>query len=398
MFSSLLVIECASVLAGPAVGAFFAELGATVIKLEPLGGDVTRSWRLSTESPEDSVSAYFSCVNWGKHSLALDLKQPAGQQLAHQLVQQADILIANYKPGAAERLQMDYTTLSALNPRLIYAHLTGYGAEDPRTGYDALIQAESGFLHLNAHPGQPPARLPVALMDLLAAHQLKEAILVALLQRVGHGQGDYLQVSLLASALASLANQASNWLVGGVDPQPLGLEHPNIVPYGTLYTTADGSEIMLAIGSDAQFKALCQILGMPELAADPRFSSNPWRVQHREALHQQLRPLIAACPAADLLPQLWQADIPAGQVQSVAQALSQQHPALEALRLQSLDGRLKGLRTCAFESLRLPRRDLLPPPELGADSAFVLETYLSLSPEQRMAAAQAGLTLLAPEP
>ncbi|MBF2052592.1 MAG: CoA transferase [Candidatus Sericytochromatia bacterium] len=390
------VIECASVLAGPAVGAFFAELGATVIKIEPLNGDVTRSWRLSTESPQDSVSAYFSCVNWGKHSLALDLKQPAGQELAHQLVQQADILIANYKPGAAERLKMDYTTLSALNPRLIYAHLTGYGAADSRTGYDALIQAESGFLHLNAHPGQPPVRLPVALMDLLAAHQLKEAILVALLQRVGSGQGDYLKVSLLASALASLANQASNWLVGGVDPAPLGLEHPNIVPYGTLYATADGSEIMLAIGSDAQFKALCQILGRPELAAQPHFSSNALRVQHREALHQQLRPLMAACQARSLLPKLWQADIPAGQVQSVAQALAQDHPAVNALRLQSPDGRLKGLRTCAFESRHHLPQALLPPPALGADSAFVLETFLHWRPEQVAAAAQAGL-ILAPE-
>jgi len=380
MFKSLLVLECASVLAGPAVGAFFAELGATVIKLEPPGGDVTRSWRLASESSESDVSAYFSCVNWGKHSLVLDLKQPDDLALAHQLVQQADILVANYKPGAAERLQMDYATLCALNPALIYAHLTGYGPSDARTGYDALLQAESGFLYLNAHPGQPPTRLPVALIDILAAHQLKEAILVALLQRVANGRGDYLQVSLLASALASLANQASNWLVGGVDPQPLGLEHPNIVPYGSLYATADGAEIMLAIGSDTQFSALCQILGQPDLARDPRFVSNPLRVQHREVLQTLLRPLLASFAAEPLLARLWQAGIPAGQVQSVAQALAQ--PLAQELVLQSPDGRLKGLRTCVFKRQQQPWLALSSPPALDQDKAYILQRYLGLSADE----------------
>ncbi|PKL76468.1 MAG: carnitine dehydratase, partial [Candidatus Melainabacteria bacterium HGW-Melainabacteria-1] len=341
-FDDLLVLECATVLAGPAVGAFFAELGATVLKLEPPTGDVTRSWKLPSEHPAETVSAYFACVNWGKHSLALDLRQPAGRQIAQALAAKADILIANYKPGAAERLGMDYATLSALNPGLIYAHLTGYGDADPRTGYDAIIQAESGFLALNAHPGQLPVKMPVALIDLLAAHQLKQAVLVALLQRQHSGHGDYLQVSLIQSALASLANQASNWLVAGHEPQPLGLEHPNIAPYGGLYPCADGEQIMLAIGSDSQFATLCQLLSAPALATE--FPSNAERVSRRVALNTALRPLIQAQAAQPLLAQLWQAGIPAGRMLTVSQALAQ--PAAHEMMLHSQE--LRGLRTSVF--------------------------------------------------
>lgn len=370
-FSQLLVLECASVLAGPAVGAFFAELGATVIKLEPLTGDVTRSWKLPTEPSDHTVSAYFSCVNWGKHSLSVDLKQPEGLEIARALAQKADVLIANYKPGAAERLGMDYASLAPHNSGLIYAHLTGYGDQDARTGYDALIQAESGFLYLNARPGEQPVRIPVALMDLLAAHQLKEAVLVSLIERISHGRGDYIEVSLMQSALASLANQASNWLVAGEDPEPLGLEHPNITPYGNLYTCADGRELMLAIGSNAQFRALVQLLGAPQLAEDPRFENNLARVRAREALQIELTGLFATQQSEDLLPQFWQAGIPAGRVQKVSEALAT--PSAQGLLLQQ-DG-FKGLRTRAFSS-SLPVPELRSPPALGADTDRVLQVWL----------------------
>ncbi|MGV3523186.1 MAG: CaiB/BaiF CoA transferase family protein [Candidatus Sericytochromatia bacterium] len=375
-FKQLTVLECASVLAGPAAGALFAELGATVIKLEPLGGDVTRSWKLPSEAADQSVSAYFSCVNWGKQSLALDLSRPAGRALAQQIATRCDIVLANYKPGAAEKLGMDAATLRALHPALIYAHLTGYGHANPRTGYDALIQAESGFLYLNAHPGQPPVKLPVALMDLLAAHQLKEAVLVALLERSVTGQGDYLEVSLLQSALASLANQASNWLVAGHNPQPLGLEHPNIVPYGTLYTSRDGQQIMLAIGSDAQFAKLCALLGAPELAQNPAFARNRDRVQHRAPVHAALAPLIAQQPAQEFLAACWAADLPAGAVKDLATALEQ--PAAHEMLLHDNKG-IKGLRHGVFHSQNQPWHSLSAPPELGQDSQAVLARYTGLS-------------------
>lgn len=371
-FSELVILELASVLAGPAVGAMFAELGATVIKLEPPGGDVTRSWRLPGEVAEGGVSAYFSCVNWGKQSLALDLRSPEGLEIAKALAVQADVVIANYKPGAAERLGMDYASLSAEHPELIYAHLTGYGPGDQRTGYDALIQAESGFLQLNGRPDEEPVKLPVALMDLLAAHQLKEAVLVALIERLHagpNGKGRYIEVSLMASALASLANQASNWLVAGHRPEPMGLEHPNIVPYGSLYTTGDRGRIMLAVGSDAQFAALMRILGAEGLAQDPRFGRNAARVVNREALQAELRPLMAKRATAELLAALRQEEIPAGEVKDVPEALAQ--PAAESLAL--VGGGMRGLRTSVFTSGGAP---LTPPPALGADSETILRERL----------------------
>ncbi|MGE3724527.1 MAG: CaiB/BaiF CoA transferase family protein [Candidatus Sericytochromatia bacterium] len=376
-FKSLRVLELASVLAGPAVGVFFAELGAEVVKVENLltGGDVTRSWRLKQEAPDSDISAYFSSVNWGKRSLALDLRQPEALQIVSQLADRADIVIANYKPGDAEKLGVDYASLSARNPRLIYAHLTGYGSDNPRSGFDALIQAETGFVMLNGEPDGPGLKMPVALMDLLAAHQIKEAILVALLERQFSGQGVYLPVGLFQSGLVSLANQAAAWLVARQDPQRMGSEHPSIVPYGTVYTTSDQREIMLAIGNDRQFQLLCQVLGCPELSLDPRFLTNPERVKFRQLLHPLLQAQIQLQQRDALLASLWEVGVPAGALHTVSEALAK--PEAQALLLDSpLAGSassfgIKGLRTLAFEPPggQVP---LLPPPHLGQHSLTLL--------------------------
>lgn len=370
-FKSLRVLELASVLAGPAVGVFFAELGAEVIKVENLltGGDVTRSWRLKQEAPDSDISAYFSAVNWGKRSLALDLRQPEALQIVQKLAGQADILIANYKPGDAEKLGVDYARLSALNPRLIYAHLTGYGPDNPRSGFDALIQAETGFVQLNGQADGPGLKMPVALMDLLAAHQLKEALLVALLERQFSGQGGYIPVGLFQSGLVSLANQAAAWLVARQDPQRMGSEHPSIVPYGTVYTTADQREIMLAVGNDRQFQLLCQALGCLELSQDPRFATNPQRVQFRQVLHPLLQAQIKNQERDSLLTSLWAVGVPAGALHTVAEALAQ--PEAEALLLESPAVAFKGLRSLAFEPPG-GKCPLLPPPHLGEHSWAIL--------------------------
>lgn len=375
-FAGLRVLECATVLAGPAVGAFFAELGAEVIKIEPPGGDVTRHWKLPSEDPDSSVSAYFSAVNWGKQSVVLDLKSEL--DTFYELVKGADIVIANYKPGAAERLKVDYVTLHTLNPRLLYAHLTGYGSQNPRTGYDAIIQAESGFLYLNGHPHQPPAKMPVALMDILAAHQMKEALLIGLWmrERQATAGGGYYEVSLLESALVSLVNQATNWLVAGHEPQPMGLEHPNIVPYGSIYTTQDKQQIMLAVGSDQHFAKLCQLLQIPELAKDPHFQTNTQRVQHRDSLHPHLNKAIALQQSEPLLEALWKLGIPAGKVQPISEALAS--PEAQSLIFESLtesmnqgtQSPLKGLFHTAFKSPGLRRAALSPPPQLGEHNAL----------------------------
>lgn len=318
-FRGLHVLELASVLAGPAVGQFFAELGATVTKIENerTGGDVTRRWKAPTEDAEATDSAYYHSVNYGKESVMLDLRRQADRERVYDLVRASDIVIVNYKPGDAVKLGMDYDSLSRLKARLIYAELTGFGPEDDRSAFDVVLQAETGFLHLTGEPGRPPVKLPVALIDILAAHQLKEGVLLALLRRERTGRGAYVQASLYDAAVASLANQATNWLVAGYSPQRIGAQHPNIAPYGDLFLTADGHYIVLAVGSDGHFRSLCQVLGKNVLAEDPRFATNAARVRHRDELLEALTPLIGRWSRAEVLARLRAAHVPAGAVRDL---------------------------------------------------------------------------------
>ncbi|UPL47939.1 CaiB/BaiF CoA transferase family protein [Hymenobacter sublimis] len=362
--SGLRVLELASVLAGPQVGQFLAELGAEVLKIEAPAGDVTRTWRTPAETAATTVSVYFSCANWGKQSRVLDLTTPAGRAEVHRLAVTTDIVLASYKPGDAEKLGVDYATLSALNPRLLYGHITGYGATARRAGYDAVLQAETGFMHLNAAgPGQEPQKMPVALIDLLTAHQLKEGLLTALYQRERTGRGALVQVSLWDSALASLANQATAALVTGHDPEPLGSGHPSIVPYGTVYQAADGVRLLLAVGTDHQFQHLCAVLSRPEWPQDARLHTNAARVAHRAELEELLRQRIAEVPGAELLGELQQRMVPAGAVRTVGEALAQA-AAQPMLLPPSPEFPYAGLRTVAFRSSTWPVAERLPPPPM----------------------------------
>ncbi|GAB2964859.1 CaiB/BaiF CoA-transferase family protein [Hymenobacter coalescens] len=363
------MLELAAVLAGPQVGQFLAELGAEVVKIEPPAGDVTRTWRTPAEPADARVSAYFACANWGKQSVVADLRTAAGLATVHRLAAQSDIVLASYKPGDAEKLGVDYATLSGLNPRLLYGQITGYGPHDPRAGYDAVVQAEAGFMHLNGEPGQPPLKMPVALMDLLAAHQLKEGLLTALYRRERTGHGAHVQVSLWEAGLASLANQGSTYLVTGHDPQPLGSAHPSIAPYGTVYQGADGVRLILAVGSDRQFQDLCAALQRPEWAADARFQTNGARVRHRQLLESLLQQRIGETSGAALLAALAAQAVPAGAVRTAGEALRQ--PSAAGMLLPAQPGfPHPGLRTVAFRSPQWATVPALtPPPRLGADSA-----------------------------
>ena len=373
--SYLTVVEFAGVLAGPSVGMFLAELGARVIKIEnpSSGGDVTRHWTLG-DGREDP-SPYFAAVNWGKESVALDFDRPEDLAAARELARRADVVIVSYKPGGAEKFALDYETLAADNPGVIYGEITAYGPDDERPGYDAVIQAATGFTYLNGEPDGPPLKLPVALMDVLAGHQLKEGILLALLKRERTGRGSKISVSLVRSGLASLVNQATNWLVAGVNPGRLGSGHPNIVPYGSSYETADGSRIVLAVGNDRQFAGLCDALGVPELAADERFATNPGRVANRERLETLLADRLVAHEREELLAALAAGGVPAGPILDVRQALSQ--PAADPLLQETSiadGGTLRGLRSVAFEPSELYRpRRLGPPPGLGEHTSAVRE-------------------------
>lgn len=319
IFKDLKVIELAGVLAGPSVGSFFAELGARVIKIEnpKTNGDVTRSWKLRSEDPKATTSAYFWSVNTGKEFLSLDLSVPSQLGQLYELVSSADILITNYKAGDEEKLRVDYPTLSAMNPGLIYASINGFGKDSPRAAYDLILQAESGFMSLNGEPSSQPLKMPVALIDLLAGHQLKEAVLIALLKRYQSGKGTHVTVSLFDSAVAALANQATNWLIAKELPKAMGSIHPNIAPYGEIFETRDQHLITFAIGSNKQFRNLCELIGYASLATDPRYATNQLRVSNRTQLYALLYDYIKQFPFSALFELCLAKDVPVGKIRNL---------------------------------------------------------------------------------
>ncbi len=318
-FKDLKVIELANVLAGPAVGMFFAELGAEVIKVENMNtkGDITRSWKLPSENQKSSISAYYSSINWNKKNLAIDLNKQNEKQKIYDLIKDADIVISNYKPGDDVKLGMDYETLKKLNQKLIYAQITGFGNDSNRTAYDLVLQAETGFMFMNGTKESGPIKMPVALIDILAAHQLKEGILIALIKKLKTGKGSKVSVSLFDSAIASLANQASNWLMADHNQQASGSLHPNIAPYGELFTTADKKMIVLAIGNNKQFEQLCFLLNIEKDTLSSNFSENTDRVKNRVQLYKILQNAIANFSSAQLMSDFITHNVPAGIIKSV---------------------------------------------------------------------------------
>jgi len=290
LFNDLVVIELASVLAGPSVGQFFQELGATVIKVEnpKTGGDITRSWKTPMEDPSEDTSAYYWCVNSGKEIVYLDLTVPEDLTEFYTLIKTADILISNYKMGDDLKLKVDFDSLYKINSNLIYASINGFGSNNPRTAYDLILQAESGFMYMNGEEKSTPLKMPVAIIDLLAGHQLKEAILIALIKKFKTNVGSHITVSLFDSAIASLANQATNWLIANHLPHAQGSLHPNIAPYGEIFITKDNCQITFAIGNDKQFKLLCLLL-KSDIYLVEDYETNVARLKNRHALYNQLK-------------------------------------------------------------------------------------------------------------
>jgi crotonobetainyl-CoA:carnitine CoA-transferase CaiB-like acyl-CoA transferase len=319
MLQHLKVIELASVLAGPATGMFFAELGAKVIKIEnpKTNGDITRQWRLECENKTSEYSAYYASVNYGKEVLFIDISTTEGQLQVKELLKDADIVICNFKSGDAEKYQLDAHSLHLLNPMLIYASISGFGQADKRTAFDVVLQAESGFMGMNGTTESGPVKMPVALIDILAAHQLKEGILLTLLQREKNKKGAIVEVSLYDAAIASLANQASNWLNQNYIPSPIGSLHPNIAPYGESFVTADNKLLVLAIGNDKQFKTLCQILNIEKIAESSLYSNNHNRVKNRTKLAQLIAKEINKFHAKKIADLLINNQVPAGIIKNL---------------------------------------------------------------------------------
>lgn len=326
--SHLKVLDLSRVLAGPWASQMLADFGADVIKVEhPQRGDDTRKWGPPFLHDGDgeltAESAYFSCANRNKRSVAIDMQTAEGQDQIRQLASEADVLLENFKVGGLERYGLDYQSLAKTNPRLIYCSITGFGQTGPykdRPGYDFLVQAMGGLMSVTGEPEGEPQKVGVALTDIMTGLYAANGILAALAERERSGLGQHVDLALLDVTAATLANQASNYLVGGQVPSRLGNSHPNIVPYQA-FATADG-HCIIAVGNDAQFQRLLEVLGLEELKSDVRFLRNQDRVANREILVDLLQQALLSNGKTYWLHRLEDAGVPAGPINNVDEVFS----------------------------------------------------------------------------
>lgn len=376
------VLDLSRVLAGPWATQLLADMGADVTKVERPGeGDDTRHWGPPwLEHDGEKVAAYFLAANRGKRSVAIDFATEEGAALVRRMAADADVVVENFRVGGLKKFGLDAESLRSANPRLIYASITGFGQDGPyasRAGYDYIIQGMGGLMSLTGLPdGQPgggPMKVGVAVADLFTGMYTANAILAALYRRNQTGEGATIDMALLDTQLAMLANQASNSLVSGVDPKRLGAGHPNIVPYQP-FKAADQS-IIIAVGNDRQFAKLATILGHSEWAADQAYATNAARVAAREKLVPMIGAIIVTQPAAKWLEQLEAAGIPAGPINSISQALADPQSVYRGARISAGGGKL-GDVPMVGSPIRLDgkRTDApLPPPALGEHSELLRE-------------------------
>jgi crotonobetainyl-CoA:carnitine CoA-transferase CaiB-like acyl-CoA transferase len=318
--AGLKVIELARILAGPWIGQTLADLGADVIKVESPEGDDTRGWGPPfIEIDGEKSAAYFHACNRGKRSVIADFGKPEDRDFVLDLLKDADVVIENFKVGGLKKFGLDYESLKALNPRLIYCSVTGFGQTGPyaaRAGYDFMIQGMSGFMDLTGEPDGPPEKIGVALADIITGLYGTIAIQAALAQRLVTGRGQHVDMALFDTMSGVLANQAMNFLASGVAPRRLGNAHPNIVPYQT-FAVSDG-HIIIACGNDRQFVAICDILGLEGVASDDRYATNRARVENRAAVSSMIESKTCLFGRDDLLKLLEDRSVPAGPINTVA--------------------------------------------------------------------------------
>jgi crotonobetainyl-CoA:carnitine CoA-transferase CaiB-like acyl-CoA transferase len=399
--SGIRVLDLSRVLAGPWATQTLGDLGAEVIKIERKGsGDDTRAWG-PPHVGGAGYSAYYASANRNKRSVTIDIAQSAGQMLIAALARGSDVLVENFKVGGAARFGLDYATLSAQNPRLVYCSITGFGQSGPyarRAGYDAMIQGMAGLMSItgrpDGEPGSGPQKVGVAVVDLAAGLYATIAIQAALLQRVRTNQGQYIDLALLDVAVAMLANQGMNFLASGEAPQRRGNAHPSIVPYQD-FRTQDGW-IMLAIGNDTQFASLCRCSGRPSWSDDARFATNPQRVVHREILVPMISEFMQTRSTRCWLEELEAAGVPCGPINDIAAVFADPQVLARGLQVETPGGygsAVPPVPTIA-SPLRLsasPVDYALPPPALGADTRDVLSRLLGLGSTQLDALAGQGV-------
>jgi formyl-CoA transferase len=392
LLADIRILDLSRILAGPYCTMVLADYGADVIKVEEPGvGDGTRGWGPPWLGDQ---SAYFLAANRNKRSITVDLKTPAGRQIIHALAANADVVIENFKVGGAAKLGIDYATLAAINPRLVYCSITGYGQTGPykeRAGYDFIIQAQGGVMSITGPAEGEPYKVGVAIADITTGLFAASAILAALHERQQSGKGQAIDVALLDAQIAWLANVAQNYLATGEPPARYGNAHPSIVPYET-FATADG-HIAVGIGADAQYRKFCIAAGQPELADDPRFATNHARVEHRSTLIPLLQAIFRTRPSTAWLDVLTALGVPAGPINDIATALADPQVQARAM-VQEIDhataGRIKLLGPVAKFG-RTPATLRLAPPLLGHDTDAVLHDLLGYDQEHIAALRQHGV-------
>ncbi|WP_298236402.1 CaiB/BaiF CoA-transferase family protein [uncultured Azohydromonas sp.] len=389
--AGLRVLDLSRVLAGPWSGQLLADLGADVVKVErPGAGDDTRAWGppwLPDESgATTSESAYFLSANRNKRSVTVDLGQPEGQRLVARLAAQADVLIENFKVGGLAQYGLDYETLKAANPRLIYCSITGFGQTGPyssRPGYDFLMQGMGGLMSITGRPdgteGGGPLKVGVALTDVLTGLYATVAILAALARRERSGQGQHIDLALLDVQIASLANQAASYLVSGRPPQRMGNAHPSIVPYQD-FPTADG-HMIVTVGNDGQFARFCATLGHAEWASDERFATNPQRVANRDLLVGMIRSATVTRTTDEWVTAMEEAGVPCGPINTLDKVFD--HPQVRARGMRvDMEHSLGGTAPLVANPIRLSESPVAyrnAPPTLGQHTSQVLEDWLAMS-------------------
>ena len=353
--AGLKVVELARILAGPWIGQTLADLGAEVVKVESPEGDDTRNWGPPfIQRDGDRSAAYFHAANRGKTSVAIDFKDTGDLARLKSMISEADVLIENFKVGGLAKYGLNYDTLSATHPRLIYCSVTGFGQDGPyanRAGYDFLIQGISGIMSLTGEPNGEPQKIGVAFADIFSGLYGVIGIQAALADREITGLGQHVDISLLDSMTAVLANQAMNYLASGVTPMRLGNAHPNIVPY-QVFAVTDG-HIIVACGNDRQFRSLCKVLQRDDLADNPAHADNSGRVANRDTLTAELQASLSGWTKADCLGALENAVIPAGPINTVEEALAD--PQIVARRLLIAPEGVPGLRS----PIRFSRSELI---------------------------------------
>lgn len=379
------VLDLSRVLAGPWSTQILADLGADVVKVEAPGrGDDTRAWGppfLKGPDGEDEIgtSAYYLAANRNKRSIAVDFADPAGAALLRELAAKADIVIENFKVGGLSKYGLDWESLRAVKPNLVYCSVTGFGQTGPyasRGGYDFVAQGMGGFMAITGEEGGQPLRAGVAMADVTTGLYATISILAALRHAERTGEGQQIDISLLDTQIACLANQAMNWLVGGVDPGRLGNRHPTVVPYKT-FEVADGT-IIIAIGNDGQFRAFCTLMDVPHLAQDERFVTARARLLNRDAIEAEVQRLVANEPGLPLIDRLAAAGVPAGPVNKVSEVFAD--PFITARNVVHAFVRADGahIPSVAFPGKLsvTPATMRRPPPRVGEDEQSILADWL----------------------